>query len=209
MAFTTFSLSQSFFGGLNVSVEFTGDRAIVAASTPEEWQECRQRSRKLLRFCQQENIPLVEYRLIVDHMTQHRVVASIRDIAPFMKDNILYLDSAGLYQLFNEAAQSQQHLSLVNNLNQRGILTVANEGHSGVTIPQWVGQNLSSYWEPDNLRRYLEAIELHGELRDYEWTAFRMDEKRKQIRQTGTIQRVMVWGYDCRLVKVHQCEIIG
>lgn len=115
-----------------------------------------------------------------------------------------------IWSVFADGARKGETWSLVEHFTHRGRLTTGSAGSTGISEPDWQGQDMAQYWKsPYDLRQYVEGIERHRILRAHEWTALRMDEGRQEIALVGDIYLVQFQGQTCRLVKTLDCQVIG
>lgn len=159
----------------------------------------------LLRFAENADITVMQTRLLIEERYQvidTIPVSSIRRTV--MQIGTPVLKDAEAFALFQQAALSGQSLSLVDHYNHTGLMTTNHAQHCGTSEADWSGKDMSLWWEPHDLRQYMEAIDANGVVNGLEWKAFRMNVEREPIKTWGSIERVNFRGRTCRLVRIHE-----
>ena len=98
-------------------------------------------------------------------------------------------------------------LSLVEHESHKGIITVNNAGICKIPEAKWCGQDMSLFWEPEQLARSTDAIDKHGVLDGFNWTGLTMDGELRPVHQWGDIRLIEFQGRSCRLVTVKSFEV--
>ena len=178
---------------------------------------------KIAIFCVKADIPYVEVRVILGVTDVLLASFSTEDLIKYMNaqssaNGIRVYSMVDMYLLFAEFGRSLQaggkytSLSLVDNNSNTGLLTLNNEGLCRVPDNAWLSQDMSKFWDPPRLGRFIQDIMRNDLLAEYEWTAYTMCGNYLPLRVIADVERVVLGskngGRACRLVKVLQHELV-
>ena len=108
-------------------------------------------------------------------------------------------------ELLQEIDEHERGACLIRNKDHKGLYCNSKILEVSACQPNdWIGQDMSRYWDRTELKRFLDALRKHKQLNEFVYNAYLFDETHCEFCTTA---KLVLWrGEECRLVKNGGCR---